>query len=217
MTGSPRRPPSTTVTGLTNGTAYTFTVAATNNIGTGTASTLSNAVTPAAPTAPGAPTGVTATAGNASATVSWTAPSPNGGSPITSYTITPYLGGLAGADAHDPVTGSPAATSTTVTGLTNGTAYTFTVAATNNIGTGTASTLSNAVTPAAPTAPGAPTGVAATAGNASATVSWTAPSPNGGSPITSYTITPYIGSQGADAHDPVTGSPPRAPRPRSPA
>ncbi|MBK8478756.1 MAG: fibronectin type III domain-containing protein [Opitutaceae bacterium] len=36
-----------TVTGLTNGTAYTFTVAATNSFGTGAASAASNAVTPA--------------------------------------------------------------------------------------------------------------------------------------------------------------------------
>ena len=42
------------------------------------------------PTAPAAPTNVVATAGDASATVSWTAPS-NGGSPITSYTVTPYV------------------------------------------------------------------------------------------------------------------------------
>ena len=46
----------------------------------------------AAPTAPGAPTGATATAGVLSATVSWTAPASTGGSPITSYKITPYIG-----------------------------------------------------------------------------------------------------------------------------
>ena len=40
------------------------------------------------PVAPAAPTGVTATAGNGSATVSWTAPN-DGNSPITSYTVTP--------------------------------------------------------------------------------------------------------------------------------
>ena len=96
-------------------------------------------------TAPGAPAGVSATAGNGSATVSWTAPS-SGGSAITSYTVTPYIGSA----AQTPVTvsGSPPATSATVTGLTNGTAYTFTVSATNAVGTGPASSPSNAVTPA---------------------------------------------------------------------
>ncbi len=97
------------------------------------------------PTPPGAPTAVTATAGNGSASVSWTAPS-NGGSPITSYTVTPYIGST--AQTPVTVTGSPPTTSTTVTGLTNGTTYAFTVSATNAIGTGPASAASNAVTPA---------------------------------------------------------------------
>jgi hypothetical protein len=101
-----------------------------------------------APTSPAAPTSVTATAGNGQATVSWTAPA-NGGSTITSYTVTPFIGTT--AQATTTVTGSPPATSTTVTGLTNGTAYTFTVTATNAIGTGPASAASNAVTPTAPT------------------------------------------------------------------
>ena len=51
---------------------------------------------------------------------------------------------------------------------------------------------------APPTAPGAPTGVSATAGDKSATVTWTAPA-NGGSPITSYTVTPYHRVAAADA------------------
>jgi hypothetical protein len=147
VTGSPPVT-STTVTGLTNGTTYTFSVSATNANGTGPASSPSNAVTPSGPTLPGAPTGVTATAANASATVSWTAPANTGGSGIASYTVTPFVGSTAQTPAT--VTGNPPATSTTVSGLTNGTAYTFTVSATNATGTGPASSPSNAVTPNAP-------------------------------------------------------------------
>ena len=96
--------------------------------------------------APAAPSGVSATAGNGSATVSWTAPS-DGGSPITSYTVTPYIG--SSAQTPTTVNGSPPANQTTINGLTNGTTYTFTVTATNSVGDGPASTPSNAVTPAA--------------------------------------------------------------------
>ena len=202
ITGSP---PATTATiaGLTNGAPYTFTVTAINAIGTGPASTPSNAVTPSAPTVPGAPTSVSATAADGSARVSWTAPS-NGGSPITSYTITPFIG--TNPQPATTISGSPPATTATVTGVTNGTAYTFTVTATNAVGTGPPSTPSNAVTPTAPTVPDVPTNVSAAAGDRSATVSWTAPS-NGGSPITSYTITPFIGTN-AQTPTTITGSPP---------
>jgi hypothetical protein len=103
--------------------------------------------TAAPPTAPGAPTGVTAVPGNASATVNWTVPA-NGGSPVTSYTVTPF----AGTTALTPVPVTAPATSTTVTGLTNGTAYTFVVTATNAVGTSPASSPSNAVTPVAASA-----------------------------------------------------------------
>jgi hypothetical protein len=98
------------------------------------------------PTVPGAPSGVAATAGNGSASVTWTAPS-DGGSPITSYTVTPYVNGA--AQQTTTVTGTPPATSATITGLTNNTSYTFTVSATNAVGTGSASAPSNPVTPGA--------------------------------------------------------------------
>ena len=57
-----------TVTGLTNGTSYTFTVTATNSVGTSSASSASSAITPAG--VPGAPTGVAASADDGKATVS---------------------------------------------------------------------------------------------------------------------------------------------------
>ncbi len=195
---------STTITGLTSGTTYTFTVSATNSVGTSAPSAASNAVTPQAQSSPAAPTGVTATAGNRSASVSWTAPS-NNGSTITSYTITPYTTGESStAGTPVTVTGNPPVTTATVGGLTNGTAYQFAVTATNAIGTGPGSTNSTQVVPAGP--PLAPTGVSATAGTASATVTWTAPDPQG-SPITSYTVTPYVGST-PQVPVTVSGSPP---------
>jgi hypothetical protein len=130
-----------TVTGLTNGTAYTFTVTATNAAGTGPASAASNSVTPTSPaTVPGAPTGVMAWPGNAQANVSWTPPTSNGGSPITGYTVTASPGGQTGSVGSN-------ATNAIVSGLTNGTPYTFMVAATNSAGTGPASAPSNSVTP----------------------------------------------------------------------
>jgi GH25 family lysozyme M1 (1,4-beta-N-acetylmuramidase) len=128
---------SCTVGGLTNGTAYTFTVTATNVAGTGLASSPSAAVTPL--TVPTAPTGVSASAGNAQATVAWSAPASTGGSPITAYTATSSPGGLTCVTSGT--------LSCTVTGLTNWTPYTFTVTATNAAGTGPASSASTAVTP----------------------------------------------------------------------
>jgi hypothetical protein len=99
--------------------------------------------------APAPPAKPTASAGDEQATVSWSAPD-DGGSTITKYTVTPYIGSTAGTPKD--VTGSPAATSTTISGLTNGAAYTFKVSATNAVGTSSQSAGSDPVTPAAPVA-----------------------------------------------------------------
>jgi hypothetical protein len=97
-------------------------------------------------TVPGAPSGVSASAGNGAATVSWTAPF-NGGSPLTKYTVTPWVGSTAQPSTDVP--GSPPPTSASIGGLTNGTTYTFTVTASNGVGSGPPSAASNAVTPSA--------------------------------------------------------------------
>ena len=96
-----------------------------------------------AQSAPSPPSGVGASPGNSSVNVSWTAP-PSGGSPITSYTVTPYIGSA--AQPTTVVTGTPPAT-TAVSGLSNGTTYTFTVTATNSIGTSPPSAASSLTTP----------------------------------------------------------------------
>ena len=86
---------------------------------------------------------MTAVAGGLQATVSWTAPASDGGSPITSYVVTPYIGTTAQTSTTVPAP----ETSTTVTGLSSGTSYTFKVAAVNVIGPGPQSAASNSVTP----------------------------------------------------------------------
>jgi hypothetical protein len=138
---------------------------------------------------PASPTNASALPGNGRATVSWTAPSSDGGSPITGYEVTSYVG-------YTPLSTqlfSSTATTQLVTGLTNGWKYRFRVRAINAAGTGPYSTVTNAVIPAPPTAPSAPTNASALPGDGRATVSWTAPSSDGGSPITGYEVTSYVG------------------------
>ena len=91
-------------------------------------------------TAPGTPVGAAAQAGDGQAAITFGAPADDGGTPISSYTVTSSPGGLTASGTSSPIT---------VTGLANGTSYTFTVTAANAAGTGPPSTPSNPVTPTA--------------------------------------------------------------------
>ncbi len=171
-----------TVTGLTNSTSYVFQVAAINAFTTGPNSKSSAAITIGFPSPP---TNVVATPGNATASVTWTAPSANG-SPITGYIVTPYVG----AAAQPAQMFNSTATTQTLTGLTNGTTYTFKVAAKNARGTGVQSDASAAVTVGTPSVPRS---VSATPQSGGAKVKWTAPATTNGSNVTGYVVSVYSG------------------------
>lgn len=131
-----------------------------------------------------APTIGTATAtGATTATVSYTAPLYDGGSPITSYTAVSSPGGITGT------LNTSASGTITVSGLTSGVTYTFTVYATNAFGNSPSSGASNSITTFA--VPGAPTNIVARIyDNLIPTylyVDYTAPVSDGGSEILSYT------------------------------
>ena len=169
---------SATITGLTNGQTYTFSVIATNAAGISAVSGSTNPLTLAL-FAPDAPIIVSSNSGNGQVTLIWQAPANNGGTPITSYLITASNGS------------SLVTTNTTavISGLKNGVSYSFSVAAINVTGTGASSYTS--ATPV--TVPDAPTNVVASAGDSTASIYWTAPANNGGTPITSYTVTSNVG------------------------
>ena len=166
-----------TVTGLTNGTAYTFTVTAENAVGQGDPSPPSQAVTPQGP--PGPPTGVVAVPGNTTAIVFWDAPGSDGGSPITEYEVVSDPAGQG-----ETVDGSTL--QATVAGLTNGVAYGFVVTAANAVGAGPQSATSTPVVPKGP--PGPSLAVAATPGDGQAVITWSPPTSDGGSPVTNYAV-----------------------------
>jgi predicted phage tail protein len=132
---------SAVVTGLSSGSAVTFTVHATNAVGDSPESEPSAAVTPAG--VPGQPTNLVATAGPQSAHLTWTAPVSNGGSAITGYTVQQSTNGVDYVPGIATVSGASA----DVTGLPGGTTYTFQVFANNAAGSGQPSAPSNAITP----------------------------------------------------------------------
>ena len=191
-----------TDTGLVNGTTYYYTVAAVNSAGVSPQSSETSA-TPVLvqATVPSAPQSLTATGGNASVSLSWAAPSSNGGSPVTGYDV--YRGTTAGGESATPLATNVSARSFTDASAVNGTTYFYTVAAVNAVGVSPQSGEASA-TPQA-TAPSAPSGLAASGGNGSVLLSWTAPNSDGGSPVTGYNV--YRGTTaGGESATPVAAN-----------
>ena len=166
------------ITGLTKGITYTYSVTATNAV---VISNPSTAATLLYQTNPSVPQSVDASVTPNTTTISWSAPSSNGGTAITSYQVVSSPAG------YNSGALSSTTTSIVATGLTNGTSYSFTITVTNGGGLSN-STISSAVIPY--TTPSAPTGLSAVSGSGQLTLNWTAPSipNNGGRAISGYRI-----------------------------
>jgi len=153
-------------TGLTNGTVYTFTVAANNEVGPGVASAASVSAVPAGlPTSPAlisaAPNGV------GSISLSWGSANRNGGT-VSRYEIS-NNGGASWRSAG-------LALSYVWAGLANSTTYSFRARAVNEIGPGAGSNVIGARTWGPPGQVPTPS---ASAGNGTVSVSWSAAAANG--------------------------------------
>ncbi|MEP7154133.1 MAG: fibronectin type III domain-containing protein [Betaproteobacteria bacterium] len=132
-----------------------------------------------AATAPTAPQNVVATPGNTQASIAFTAPASDGGSPITAYGVTCTAAGQTtriNSGSSSPIV---------VTSMVNGVQYSCAVAAGNFAGTGPATNVN--VTPR--TVPGAPASVVPSTADGQVSLAFTAPASNGGSTITGYTAT----------------------------
>jgi len=166
------------IAGLATGRSYQVEVRAANGVGIGPASAPMSA-TPR--TVPGQVSAFSAAGLDASASLSWTAPVGDGGSPVTDYVVQHATS--AGGPWTTAVDGVSAAPTAVVGGLTNGTTYLFRVAAVNAAGTGPTSSLASATPLAVPTAPNL-TGL--TVGSQFVQAAFSAPASNGGTPITGY-------------------------------
>src|SRR5207247_2593201 len=140
-----------TDTTVTNGVTYYYQVSALNNVGEGPKSNEAPATPPAPAGPPGAPQGLGATAGDATVTLTWSAPSSNGGSPITNYRI--YRGTSSNGETLKATIGN--VLTYTDTSVTNGVTYYYQVSAVNGAGEGPRSNEASA-TPSAPPPPSTP-------------------------------------------------------------
>jgi predicted phage tail protein len=140
---------------------------------------------PPPPTPPSAPQSLTATGADASVTLNWLAPTSDGGSQVTDYTV--YRGTSAGSEVL--IASSGGALTYTDTGLTNGQPYYYVVHAVNVVGEGPASNEASATPQPSITPPSAPRNLAVAPFRPHGLrLTWLAPLTDGGSEVTAYQI-----------------------------
>jgi hypothetical protein len=176
------------VPGLTNGTSYTFEVAAVSAVGQGPSSAPTTATPvwqPGAPDAVGAAVAPSAGVGSGQVSVTWSSPA-DGGLVITDYVIQQSTDGTNWTTVNDGVSTSRTHITTR---LTNGTRYLFRVAAVNGLGVGPWSAPVVATPRWKPTAPQSlRAAVAPRVGSRQVKLAWSAPAATGGAAVTDYVI-----------------------------
>ncbi|MBF5081111.1 fibronectin type III domain-containing protein [Quadrisphaera sp. INWT6] len=157
-----------TDTGLTNDTAYDYSLAADDAAGNGSAASSVVTATPTDLTPPAPPAGVGSTPGDGAVDVSWTA---NTEPDLAAYRV--YRGGQLVTTIA--VVAAPGTTPTSYrdSGLTNGTARTYAVTAVDTHGNESPTSTTSA-TPADTTAPGAPGTPTTTPSDRRVTITWAA-------------------------------------------
>jgi titin len=171
-----------TASGLTNGTAYYFRVAAHNAAGWGPYGTVVNA-TPR--TVPPAPLSLAASAGKNWIHLTWNPPQSDGGAPIEGYLV------QRATNPGGPWTAVVDTTilSYTANGLAPGTAYYYRVLAHNAVGWSTPTSPVYANVPTLPSQPATCTAKQLYGkGSHWVRVEWTPPANNGGAPILTYAV-----------------------------
>ena len=132
----------TSIAGLTNGTSYSFTVEAINDIGSSKKSISTTPIEILGP--PSEPTAVTAEAGDSTATLTWKSPSDSGGRRVSGYRIMSTPGRERIETSNEEYT---------FNGLVNGQTYRFDISAINEIGVGSSSSYPGVRPIGAPPAP----------------------------------------------------------------
>ena len=183
----------TQIEGLTGGRSYTFSVSSYNVDGERAADSIT--FTPIS--VPAAPDVSSADPGVGQVTLKWTAAASDetGGSAIIGYLIE--------SDQGRVETVSATSTEQSVTGLTAGSTHNFTIKAINGLGYSTASTFEQVTVF---NTPGQPSGVTVSTSARSITAEWSAPTSDGGTPLTGYKAYLIKVSDGVDVDSATTNA-----------